>query len=274
MWVPGLFCPNVPGLRAQSALRARWQPALDHWVAGRSGARALVAERGAWQAQGPGLSAALRAPSGGPSCECPPPPVVPGRIRPAPNCACLPPSRARPAPVREKELPAAPDYLEIAIYCIGVFLIACMVVTVVVCRMKASAKKPDFSSPPAVHKLSKRIPLRRQVTESRWRVCRTYCAPSPLLGLPSPRPDAPAPRASLCEWSALRPSGQCGERGEVNPDTSDGSTASSSQGKGEGEARGANRQDEGHRDRGAGGQGCEFDDTWWRLFEAQATLSL
>nr|KAF6268023.1 fibroblast growth factor receptor 2 [Myotis myotis] len=74
------------------------------------------------------------------------------------------------APVREKELPAAPDYLEIAIYCIGVFLIACMVVTVVVCRMKASAKKPDFSSPPAVHKLSKRIPLRRQVTESRWRV--------------------------------------------------------------------------------------------------------
>ncbi|XP_036163514.1 fibroblast growth factor receptor 2 isoform X5 [Myotis myotis] len=70
------------------------------------------------------------------------------------------------APVREKELPAAPDYLEIAIYCIGVFLIACMVVTVVVCRMKASAKKPDFSSPPAVHKLSKRIPLRRQVTVS------------------------------------------------------------------------------------------------------------
>ncbi|EPQ16386.1 Fibroblast growth factor receptor 2, partial [Myotis brandtii] len=63
-----------------------------------------------------------------------------------------------------KELPAAPDYLEIAIYCIGVFLIACMVVTVVVCRMKASAKKPDFSSPPAVHKLSKRIPLRRQVS--------------------------------------------------------------------------------------------------------------
>ncbi|XP_014383764.1 PREDICTED: fibroblast growth factor receptor 2 [Myotis brandtii] len=67
-------------------------------------------------------------------------------------------------PAPGKELPAAPDYLEIAIYCIGVFLIACMVVTVVVCRMKASAKKPDFSSPPAVHKLSKRIPLRRQVS--------------------------------------------------------------------------------------------------------------
>lgn len=90
--------------------------------------------------------------------------------------------------MREKELPAAPDYLEIAIYCIGVFLIACMVVTVVVCRMKASAKKPDFSSPPAVHKLSKRIPLRRQVTESRWRVCRTYCPAHQPLSLPSPRP--------------------------------------------------------------------------------------
>ncbi|KAM8782999.1 fibroblast growth factor receptor 2 isoform 5-T5 [Rhynchonycteris naso] len=69
-----------------------------------------------------------------------------------------------PAPVREKELTASPDYLEIAIYCIGVFLIACMVVTVIVCRMKTTTKKPDFSSQPAVHKLTKRIPLRRQVS--------------------------------------------------------------------------------------------------------------
>ncbi|XP_067277727.1 fibroblast growth factor receptor 2 isoform X1 [Pseudorasbora parva] len=59
-----------------------------------------------------------------------------------------------------------PDYVEIAIYCIGVFLIACMVVIVVVCRMKTSAKKPDFGSQPAVHKLTKQIPLRRQVTVS------------------------------------------------------------------------------------------------------------
>ncbi|KAG9344444.1 hypothetical protein JZ751_011114, partial [Albula glossodonta] len=59
-----------------------------------------------------------------------------------------------------------PDYVEIAIYCIGVFLIACMVVIVVVCRMRTTAKKPDFSSQPAVHKLSKQIPLRRQVTVS------------------------------------------------------------------------------------------------------------
>ncbi|XP_007478961.2 fibroblast growth factor receptor 2 isoform X8 [Monodelphis domestica] len=70
------------------------------------------------------------------------------------------------APVREKEFPASPEYLEIAIYCIGVFLIACMVVTVILCRMKTTTKKPDFSSQPAVHKLTKRIPLRRQVTVS------------------------------------------------------------------------------------------------------------
>ncbi|KAM5272406.1 fibroblast growth factor receptor 2 isoform 3-T3 [Ctenodactylus gundi] len=69
-----------------------------------------------------------------------------------------------PAPLREKEMPASPDYLEIAIYCVGVFLIACMVVTVILCRMKTTTKKPDFSSQPAVHKLTKRIPLRRQVS--------------------------------------------------------------------------------------------------------------
>uniref|UniRef100_A0A3B1K071 Fibroblast growth factor receptor n=1 Tax=Astyanax mexicanus TaxID=7994 RepID=A0A3B1K071_ASTMX len=40
-----------------------------------------------------------------------------------------------------------PDYVEIAIYCVGVFLIACMVGTVV-----------------ALHKLTKQIPLRRQVS--------------------------------------------------------------------------------------------------------------
>ncbi|XP_043912003.1 fibroblast growth factor receptor 2 isoform X7 [Protopterus annectens] len=57
-----------------------------------------------------------------------------------------------------------PEYLEIAIYCIGVFIISCMVVTVIVCRMKTTAKKSDFSSQPTVHKLTKRIPLRRQVT--------------------------------------------------------------------------------------------------------------
>lgn len=63
--------------------------------------------------------------------------------------------------------PIPPDYVEIAIYCAGVFLIACMVGIVVVCRMRNTAKKPDFGGQPAVHKLSKQIPLRRQVTESR-----------------------------------------------------------------------------------------------------------
>ncbi|XP_071419771.1 fibroblast growth factor receptor 2 isoform X11 [Pithys albifrons albifrons] len=71
-----------------------------------------------------------------------------------------------PAPEKEKEYPTSPDYLEIAIYCIGVFFIACMVLTVILCRMKNTTKKPDFSSQPAVHKLTKRIPLRRQVTVS------------------------------------------------------------------------------------------------------------
>ncbi|XP_032379291.1 fibroblast growth factor receptor 2 isoform X3 [Etheostoma spectabile] len=62
--------------------------------------------------------------------------------------------------------PISPDYVEIAIYCVGVFLIACMVGIVVVCRMRNTAKKPDFGGQPAVHKLSKQIPLRRQVTVS------------------------------------------------------------------------------------------------------------
>lgn len=82
-------------------------------------------------------------------------------------CDCSLPKTCDPAPEKEKEYPTSPDYLEIAIYCIGVFLIACMVLTVILCRMKNTTKKPDFSSQPAVHKLTKRIPLRRQVTESR-----------------------------------------------------------------------------------------------------------
>uniref|UniRef100_A0A672IW49 Fibroblast growth factor receptor n=1 Tax=Salarias fasciatus TaxID=181472 RepID=A0A672IW49_SALFA len=70
----------------------------------------------------------------------------------------LPASRAKsPGPL-------SPDYVEIAIYCAGVFLIACMVGIVVVCRMRNTAKKPDFGGQPAVHKLSKQIPLRRQVS--------------------------------------------------------------------------------------------------------------
>ncbi|XP_042313202.1 fibroblast growth factor receptor 2 isoform X6 [Sceloporus undulatus] len=71
-----------------------------------------------------------------------------------------------PAPIEDRPYPASPDYLEIAIYCIGVFFIVCMIITVVMCRMRPTTKKSDFSSQPAVHKLTKRIPLRRQVTVS------------------------------------------------------------------------------------------------------------
>uniref|UniRef100_A0AAQ4RWK8 Fibroblast growth factor receptor n=1 Tax=Gasterosteus aculeatus aculeatus TaxID=481459 RepID=A0AAQ4RWK8_GASAC len=67
-------------------------------------------------------------------------------------------------PIEKSIGPFSPDYVEIAIYCAGVFLIACMVGIVVVCRMRNTAKKPDFGGQPAVHKLSKQIPLRRQVS--------------------------------------------------------------------------------------------------------------
>lgn len=73
----------------------------------------------------------------------------------------------------------SPFYLEVVIYCIGAFLIFCMVVTVIIYKMKSSTKKTDFNSQLAVHKLAKSIPLRRQVTESREGVCLHLL---PLLG--------------------------------------------------------------------------------------------
>ncbi|XP_061448536.1 fibroblast growth factor receptor 1 isoform X1 [Rhineura floridana] len=60
----------------------------------------------------------------------------------------------------------SPLYLEIIIYCTGGFLISCMVVTVIIYKMKSTTKKSDFNSQLAVHKLAKSIPLRRQVTVS------------------------------------------------------------------------------------------------------------
>ncbi|XP_039379241.1 fibroblast growth factor receptor 1 isoform X2 [Mauremys mutica] len=60
----------------------------------------------------------------------------------------------------------SPLYLEIIIYCTGAFLISCMVVTVIIYKMKSTTKKTDFNSQLAVHKLAKSIPLRRQVTVS------------------------------------------------------------------------------------------------------------
>lgn len=73
----------------------------------------------------------------------------------------------------------SPLYLEIIIYCTGAFLISCMVVTVIIYKMKSTTKKTDFNSQLAVHKLAKSIPLRRQVTESREGVCLHLL---PLLG--------------------------------------------------------------------------------------------
>uniref|UniRef100_A0A3Q3W9Q3 Fibroblast growth factor receptor n=1 Tax=Mola mola TaxID=94237 RepID=A0A3Q3W9Q3_MOLML len=76
--------------------------------------------------------------------------------------------------------PLSPDYVEIAIYCAGVFLIACMVGIVVVCRMRNTAKKPDFGGQPAVHKLSKQIPL--VLMNGTWvRNCPLYLILLPLL---------------------------------------------------------------------------------------------
>nr|XP_009302578.1 fibroblast growth factor receptor 1-A isoform X1 [Danio rerio]QRN45963.1 Fgf receptor 1a isoform IIIb [Danio rerio] len=57
-------------------------------------------------------------------------------------------------------------YLEVLIYCVGFFLICVMVGTAVLAKMHSSAKKSDFNSQLAVHKLAKSIPLRRQVTVS------------------------------------------------------------------------------------------------------------
>ena len=90
----------------------------------------------------------------------------------------------------------SPLYLEIIIYCTGAFLISCMVGSVIIYKMKSGTKKSDFHSQMAVHKLAKSIPLRRQVTESRWGVC-TLCLL--LCVIPVPRglprhPLMPCPR--------------------------------------------------------------------------------
>ncbi|XP_030058462.1 fibroblast growth factor receptor 2 isoform X3 [Microcaecilia unicolor] len=64
----------------------------------------------------------------------------------------------------KEESQVPPDYVEIIIYCVGFFIIACMALIIILCRVKSSTKKADFGNQPAVHKLTKRIPLRRQVS--------------------------------------------------------------------------------------------------------------
>ncbi|XP_043924903.1 fibroblast growth factor receptor 1 isoform X2 [Protopterus annectens] len=70
----------------------------------------------------------------------------------------VPDNREKPSVV------PSPIFLEIIIYCTGAFLISCMVITVVIFKMKSTTKKPDFSSQLAVHKLSKNFPMHRQVS--------------------------------------------------------------------------------------------------------------
>uniref|UniRef100_A0A8D2MST7 Ig-like domain-containing protein n=1 Tax=Zonotrichia albicollis TaxID=44394 RepID=A0A8D2MST7_ZONAL len=77
----------------------------------------------------------------------------------------------RPLATDTPAMMTSPFYLEIIIYCIGAFLISCMVVTIIIYKLKSTTKKTDFNSQLAVHKLAKSIPLRRQVTESREGVC-------------------------------------------------------------------------------------------------------
>ncbi|KAG8429935.1 hypothetical protein GDO86_018791 [Hymenochirus boettgeri] len=73
-----------------------------------------------------------------------------------------------PDPVSSLEETTVPYYMEIAIYSTGIFIIVCLVVICYVCRIRQGAtKKKNFTGQPVVHKLSKRIPLHRQVTESR-----------------------------------------------------------------------------------------------------------
>nr|XP_042696314.1 fibroblast growth factor receptor 1 isoform X3 [Chrysemys picta bellii] len=120
-------------------------------------------------------------------------------------------------------------YLEIIIYCTGAFLISCMVVTVIIYKMKSTTKKTDFNSQLAVHKLAKSIPLRRQVSADSSssmnsgvmlvRPSRLSSSGTPMLAGVSEYelPEDPRwelPRDSLCRCSEY--SQPCGE---INPHT-------------------------------------------------------
>ncbi|KAM6931111.1 fibroblast growth factor receptor 1-A isoform 1-T1 [Xenentodon cancila] len=60
--------------------------------------------------------------------------------------------------------PTNHTYLEVVIYCVGFFFIAVMVAIVIIVKIRTSSKKSDFNNQLTVHKLAKRIPLRRQVS--------------------------------------------------------------------------------------------------------------
>lgn len=117
----------------------------------------------------------------------------------------------------------SPLYLEIIIYCTGAFLISCMVGSVIIYKMKSGTKKSDFHSQMAVHKLAKSIPLRRQVTESRWGICTPTTACRLFLGLqgwlsfPQPPPFPPALSCSLPTMFDFVPASEPGTLGHCKP---------------------------------------------------------
>ncbi|KAM9331076.1 fibroblast growth factor receptor 1-like [Gastrophryne carolinensis] len=57
-------------------------------------------------------------------------------------------------------------HLEIIIYCTGAAIVFAMLLTIVIFKMKHPSKKSDLNGQLALHKLSKSIPMRRQVTVS------------------------------------------------------------------------------------------------------------
>lgn len=77
-------------------------------------------------------------------------------------------------------------YADILIYVTGCVLFILAVVIVVLCRMRMTTQK-SLPTPP-VQKLSK-FPLKRQVTESRYKICKVFSLSS---SLPLVRPGSAA----------------------------------------------------------------------------------
>lgn len=67
-----------------------------------------------------------------------------------------------------EEVSSLPYYMEIGIYIGGTFfIIGFIAICLIFHFLNGAKKKKTLIGPPVVHKLSKRIPLHRQVTESR-----------------------------------------------------------------------------------------------------------
>lgn len=92
--------------------------------------------------------------------------TVSNYIGEANRSAWLTVERTPPDPRTPTEETTLPYYTEIGIYIGAGFMILFMVAICFVFRFRRGNRKKDFSGPPVVHKLSKRIPLHRQVTVS------------------------------------------------------------------------------------------------------------